>query len=525
MALDSTVKVALPERGIAYKTVSGKTYVYYVTATYRNEKGQPTCERSSIGRLDEESGLLIPNRNYYEIYLKTSVPTTTGISHCGVHHAFEEIAKKLGVARLLKLYFPENYKEMLTIAQYMLSEGNVMYYLEDYTQEHQTALNECVGSAKSSRLFASLRQEDMLLFFREWMKHKRAKEYVAYDVTSISSYSKNIAELEWGYNRDKERLPQINMGMYYGEESGLPLYYRIYPGSISDKAHMRHMVADNAFINGKKTRFVMDRGFYSADNLRFLTENDYRFVIALPGSLKYCSDLIQKHKAGLVNRSECMLGKGLPYGKSCEVTELGFRMKVHLYYDPDKALRESEALYALLERQENDLQGMDEPPDRKLKYDKYFFINRAKDGKLGFIRNHKAIDAQLEKCRFFLIAETDFSKTTAEILEIYRRRDVVEKSFDSLKNELDMKRTHCQSAETLNGKLFVAFISLIVRSYMLNLLAPHMKSTSSTFRKILLDLDKIKCLDLHTNANPRLLNPLSKSQRNILDLLDIPMLD
>jgi hypothetical protein len=62
MALNSSVKVPLPEHGIAYKKVSGKTYVYYVTAAYRNEKGQPTCDRSSIGRLDEESGMLTPKQ-------------------------------------------------------------------------------------------------------------------------------------------------------------------------------------------------------------------------------------------------------------------------------------------------------------------------------------------------------------------------------------------------------------------------------------------------------------------------------
>ena len=513
----------LPDRGIAYKKVTGKTYVYYVTATYRNEKGQPTCDRSSIGRLDEESGMLFPNRNYYEIYLKTPAPVSTGIYHYGVNYAFNEIAEELGITKLLRMYFPENYKELLTIAQYMLSEGNVMYYLEDYTQDHQTMMNESIGGAKSSKVFSSLRQEDMLLFFREWMKHKQAGEYIAYDVTSISSYSKKIEELEWGYNRDKERLPQINMGMYYGEDSGLPLYYRVYPGSISDKAHMQYMIADNEFINAKKTQFVMDRGFYSADNLRFLTDEGYRFVIALPGNLKYCQELIRKNKDEIVNRSEYMLGKGMPYGKAYEVNELGFRMKVHLYYDPDKALQESESLYELIERQENDLRNMDEPPDKKLRYDRFFFINRSKDGKLGFIRNHKAIDEQLEKCGFFLIAETDFKKTTAEILEIYRRRDVVEKSFDSLKNELDMKRTHCHNSDTLNGKLFVSFISLIVRSYMLNHLSPYMKATASTFRKILLDLDKIKSLDLNMKSKSRLLNPISKSQRTIFDALLLPL--
>lgn len=75
-------------------------------------------------------------------------------------------------------------------------------------------------------------------------------------------------------------------------------------------------------------------------------------------------------------------------------------MKVHLYYDADKAAQESRAFYELLERQENDSKAMEKPPDRKLHYDKYFYINRSKDGKLGYIRNHNAIDEQLEKCGF-----------------------------------------------------------------------------------------------------------------------------
>ena len=285
------------------------------------------------------------------------------------------------------------------------------------------------------------------------------------------------------------------------------------------------MVADNEFINGKKTRFVMDRGFYSADNMRFLTDNGYRFVIALPTSLKYCSELIKKHKAELVNHSECMLGKGLPYGRAYEVTELGFRMKVHMYYDPDKALRESEALYELIERQENDLKGMEEPPERELKYDRYFFINRSKDGKLGFIRNYRAIDEQLEKCGFFLIAETDFTKTSAEILNVYRQRDVIEKSFDSLKNELDMKRLRCHSSESVNGKIFVSFVSLIVRSYMMKSLSLYMRSNNYTFKKILLEIDKVKCLDLKTQFKPRLLNPVTKTHREVFAALEISVPD
>ena len=521
MALDKSVQVALPEHGIAYKKISGKTYVYYVTATYRNEKGQPTCDRVSIGRLDEETHMLIPNRNYYEIYLKTPAPVTKGISDYGVGDVFEKVCTKLGISKLLKRYFPGQERDVMTVAQYMLSEGNVLQYMEDYTETHKTAINGKLSDEACSRLLASLRAEDWMLFFREWIKQKKAKEYVAYDVTSFSSYSRNIPELEWGYNRDKEKMPQLNMGLYYGEESGLPLYYRVYPGSISDKAHLRYMVEDNEFINGKQMRFVMDRGFYSKENLQYLVQRGYRFVIALPGSLKYCRELVERHGKEIVNCSEYRLGTGLPYGKAYESEELGFRMNVHLYYDPEKALRESTALYDLLDAQENDLRNMEEPPDRRLHYDRYFYINRSKDGSLAFIRNHKAIDEKLRTCGFFLIAETDFKKTTAEILDIYRRRDVVEKSFDHLKNELDMKRLRSHSSETAQGKLFVAFIALIVRSYLLRHLKDYMRENTCTLRKLLLELDKLKSLCVPGGKEARLLNPPTRRQREIYDVLDL----
>ena len=45
---------------------------------YRNERGKPTCDRISIGRLDEETEKLMPNRNYYEVYLKKPMPECIG---------------------------------------------------------------------------------------------------------------------------------------------------------------------------------------------------------------------------------------------------------------------------------------------------------------------------------------------------------------------------------------------------------------------------------------------------------------
>lgn len=522
MALNSNIKVEMPPHCVKVPK-NGTTYIQYTLRAYRDAKGRPTSSRIAIGKLDAETGMLIPNRNYYEVFQKEMPPKMPEIVRSvGTYAAFRGVARKLGLEACVRDVFGEKADEMLTVAHYMLCQGNVMYYLPDFMDEHISYAKTTLGDADISRLFASITTTQRMAFFNNWMRKKHSAEYIAYDVTSISSYGEGMDSLEWGYNRDGERLRQINFGMYFGEESKLPLYYRVYPGSIPDKSHLPYMLDDtDAFLHGRKLYFVMDRGFYSAENLRLLTDKGHRFLIALPGSLKYALDLIDRHRDEIVNRMECYLGIGKPYGKAFEVTELGFRMKVHLYYDPMKAVKDSEALQTELLKVENELRGMEEPPDRSLHYDRYFFINRAKDGKLGFCRNDAAVNRALSRCGFFLLAETDFRKSTSEVLEIYRRRDTVEKSFDNLKNDLDMHRLYTHSDETAQGKVFCAFLSLIVLSEMLNGLSGYMREQKLTFRKILLELGKVKC-GVSKSGLRTLLNPPSKTVRGIFDCLGIP---
>jgi transposase len=104
--------------------------------------------------------------------------------------------------------------------------------------------------------------------------------------------------------------------MYYGQQSMLPLYYCVYPGSVLDKTHLEYMLRDNELIWCKGTKYVMDRGFFSADNLRFMTEAGTRFIISVPSSTLFSKELIDKYRNQIVNRSECRLVKNLPQAKN-----------------------------------------------------------------------------------------------------------------------------------------------------------------------------------------------------------------
>ena len=68
--------------------------------------------------------------------------------------------------------------------------------------------------------------------------------------------------------------------------------------------------------------------------------------------------------------------------------------------------------------------------------------------------------------------------------------------------------------------MFVAFIALIVRTYMQNQLSDYMSEHKITFQKILLELDKVKLIhSAHHEYNCRLLNPPTKTQRDIMQCL------
>lgn len=60
-----------------------------------------------------------------------------------------------------------------------------------------------------------------------------------------------------------------------------------------------------------------------------------------------------------------------------------------------------------------------------------------------------------------MLATNDI-KDKIRALEIYRNKDSVEKCFDDLKSDLDMKRIRMHSVAAMEGRIFIQFISLLI---------------------------------------------------------------
>lgn len=127
----------------------------------------------------------------------------------------------------------------------------------------QTPHGENIGSQHSSELLASITEEAKCEFFRLQEKRRIDKEFRAYDITSISSYSECLKQVQYGNNEEGDRLPQLNLALVFGETSNLPFYYRKLAGKIPDVKTLKILLAEPDILGYSKVKLVMDRGFYS----------------------------------------------------------------------------------------------------------------------------------------------------------------------------------------------------------------------------------------------------------------------
>ncbi|MCL2150312.1 MAG: transposase [Dehalococcoidia bacterium] len=98
-------------------------------------------------------------------------------------------------------------------------------------------------------------------------------------------------------------------------------------------------------------------------------------------------------------------------------------------------------------------------------YTKYLIIRRSEKEAIGYTVNLRedVVEAEL-KTAGWLIIISSFISDAKEAIKIYREKDIVEKGFNRLKNCLDLRRIRVRSEESMQNKVFIGFIALILLS-------------------------------------------------------------
>ena len=502
---------------IVEQAVKGHIYLYSVQSYWDKKKKQPRQHRTYIGKKDPATGAVIPDdgirdaREYGNIFL------------------LQNIARRIGLSEDLSAVFPETWREILAIAFYRICENKALYLCNNWLDTIWSDEPVSLPSARISELLAQLGHTRVLAerFFRRWtQRFTTTNRFIVFDLTSISSYAHGIDIIEWGYNRDCESLAQVNLGVIYGEPSGLPLFYSLYPGSIHDVTTLKNIVTQLEILSLDTTVFVLDKGFYSKANLRHM--QGMKSIIPLP--VRCCAerDMVAAVQGKIRSSEYAMRHREHVYyciRRKFAIADNNYT--AHIYLDEHRqadnretflrTLIDAEALVAA--------QGF----TKKAQIEEYltdqlpglepYFATRRNGPRSVLVRNTEAIDVALGRMGMFvLITNTDLSSES--ILGYYREKDGVEKYFDSLKNNLFLKRLRIHSQHTMEGLLFVEFVAMILRSEMSVVLKNSKLQDSLCIPEMLSELRKLKQIMF---GKKKALSEVSRTQKDIFSAFGIKL--
>ena len=498
---------------------SGITYAYDTQYYWDKEKKQSRAKRVCVGKVDPTTGEIVPTRgrakkgeskNSKTKVVKPGPKPFAESRHLyyGATYLLESFSDAIGLTKDLKQCFPDTYDQIMSIAFYLiLEDNNPLYRFEKWNLTHKHPYGQDITSPRSSELFASITDEQITKFMKLQAKRRVEDEYWAYDSSSISSYSETLNQVQWGKNKEDDKLPQINLLLVFGEKSGLPFYYRKLAGNVPDSKTVKHLLEDLDIMGFGKTKFVMDRGFYSESNINGLYKEHVKFLVGVKTSLKFFRknlDVIYDDIRMFNNFDESIATYGYTVSTDWDYTQERpykgdvikekRRMYIHYYYSIEKGADDEMAFDKRIAEMYSELKTGELVESHRKSYEKFFEIKETPvRGRQVSFKEEAIKEARRYLGYFALVTNEKMDAFTA--LHLYRRKDVVEKAFGNIKDRLNMRRLLSKSERSLDGKLFLEFIALILISHLDHKMKETNLYKNYSMQQLLDKLDVIECFE------------------------------
>jgi hypothetical protein len=163
------------------------------------------------------------------------------------------------------------------MAYAIICENNAGQYYPDYAYNHPlfTENMKIYSDASVSDFLRSITVDDSVSFLNAWNEKQdhREKIYISYDSTNKKSQAGDIDCIEVGHSKSGIPDTIFNYSIAYDRNNRVPLFYEQYPGSITDIAQLQQMIEKAKSFGYKNIGFILDRGYFCKENIRYMDEN------------------------------------------------------------------------------------------------------------------------------------------------------------------------------------------------------------------------------------------------------------
>ncbi len=493
MYLDFRVEIPQQKSGISKKKIKGTTYIYYEHGRkYYADRQYTVPQCTTIGKAcEDDPAMMIPNGNYLKFFPDAELPeelpasTRSGCLKIGAYLVIKKVMKYYRLDEKIGEIIGKDAGLFLDLAAYsIVTENNAAQYYPDYAYNHPlfTTGMKVYSDSKVSSFLRDISRSDSIKFQNDWNKSRdhREKIYISYDSTNKHCQAGDIEIAEYGHEKDKQ--------------------------------------------------FILDRGYFSESNIRFMDRNGFEFILMVKGCRELVSSLILRHRGEFEDEWE----NAIPYYDVNGMTAKARLFKTdekeryfHIYYSDYRKAKERARLQLLIREQKELLESLKGTAQEKTSgwkspYFDLIYHTEKETGKktLQFIRERQdVISREIKLCGYFCIITSADMKAEAA-LDLYKSRDCSEKLFRGDKSYLGEKSMRVYQDEPVHSKIFIEFVALIVRNKIYTCLKDrmkelHKKKNYMTVPAALKELDKIELIR-QADGVYRLDHAVTATQKDIL---------
>jgi DDE family transposase len=322
----------------------------------------------------------------------------------------------------------------------------------------------------------------------------------------------------WGHSKDhRPDLPQVVVGMAV-TRTGIPVRVWTFPGNASDQEIIRKARDDLRDWNLSRVIWVLDRGFTSERNRRYLQRAGGHYIVGE----KLRSDSPEANAALARAGRYQTIDDGLRV-KQVRVDDGTVRDRFVVCHNPERADRDREVRERIIARLTDEIVGSDKLSASKrselygalaTKPGFKRFLRKTPAGKLRIDRAAVAREAKLDGK--YLLRTSDETLSTADIALGYKALYEAERGWRDLKSTIDLRPVYHRRPDRIEAHVQLCWLALL-------LLRVAETATKDTWRNLRNELDRMHLVTLATNEGTvAQRTELTHGQRRILKALELP---
>jgi transposase len=470
---------------------NGDIYVLERKTIYDpDKKRNKVLSTKLLSKIPKGSKIPVPTRPKKTCLKESEIPRiiTASRNHVGMMDIINHIGSASGIDS--GLYGNTDIgtaQKLISIARYLLAtNGQSLPGILTWQFNHPLPYEEGITEDVYHDLFVRVGRDESLTqgFFLNRCAKIKGKAVLAYDSTTISTYSKNQIEARYGYNKNDDGLKTIKLLTLYSIETRQPVVFTKQPGNLPDVTTIENALKQLSVLGLGDAEIITDNGYYSERNLSNLFLAGFDFVTLVKTGLKWVKAEIDKHLDDFRSVSSACpsdaathgititlmrdFKKVRKYGSNKSGIQKGDeeifqrRVYLHIYFNLTRRA-ENDASFDtdLIELRDNIEAGVnvDDLPKHELnKVSKYLKIKRHGDNvRVSF---NEAACEETKKYHGYFALVSNCEKNPFECLRKYRKRETIEEFFQSMKRRADGTRVRVWDTDTLRGRMFAQFVAL-----------------------------------------------------------------